>query len=686
MRPLDWIRASLGARLIVLVLATTAVAFCGVAGFIALRLDRNLAEQTAEMHELSQGNLSRRLESDARLGHYLLQKQLTEINDGVASLANRHEVTKSILTSNAAQLRVELSRAVLEIDVTSLMVFGEKMRFIEGYANSGDAARNAARLKGSGIGPQVEALFSNNRRSAPTSLSQVLQAEGDLMAALGGASEAGIVSVFAYPVFDDFGDVFAVIVASRRIKAVEETLEGLNRIVDAGVGVVAHGRIQSAAGLANRDLAVDPAATRQLVNARNLRIFYRCIPSFAQTLFCAFAPEAELTRQTDMLNAIGQTQTSSMTLSVMLIAIVTMLVLGIILVFVMRRITRPLTHIAGVIDEVATGGNAGVIVGVERKDEIGRIARAVSVFRDSMMETERMRAAQVRDAARDEDERRALMHRMADHFEASVGDVLRSVSVKASEMKSAVTGVARAAAETSAEVVAIEKSTTGASASIHAVERATSELVSSIGDISQQTHASAGDAEKAVEVASYSGEQIGSLATKAEQIGEIVEIIATIASQTNLLALNATIEAARAGEAGRGFAVVASEVKLLAAKTAQATTEIGARIADVQEATAGSSLAISEVTEAIRRLSLSSSAVAQAIEQQKAVTQMISESVRQALAGTAAATAGVSRISLAASGTGAIAEDVKTAAETLDSQCEDLTLSTRKFLTAVRAS
>ncbi len=230
---------------------------------------------------------------------------------------------------------MELSRAVLEIEVTSLMVFGEKMRFIEGYAESGDAARSAARLKGSGIGPQVEALFSNNRRSAPTSLSQVLQADGDLMTALGGAAEAGIVSVFAYPVFDDFGDVFAVIVAGRRIKAVEETHEGLNRSSMQASAVVAHGRIQSAAGLANRDLAVDPAATRQLVNAMDRQIYYRCIPSFAQTLFCAFAPEAELTRQTDMLNAIGQTQTSNMTLSVMLIAIVTMLVLGIILVFVM---------------------------------------------------------------------------------------------------------------------------------------------------------------------------------------------------------------------------------------------------------------------------------------------------------------------------------------------------------------
>ncbi|WP_227586235.1 methyl-accepting chemotaxis protein, partial [Klebsiella aerogenes] len=65
---------------------------------------------------------------------------------------------------------------------------------------------------------------------------------------------------------------------------------------------------------------------------------------------------------------------------------------------------------------------------------------------------------------------------------------------------------------------------------------------------------------------------IRALSDAAEKIGQVIELINTIAGQTNLLALNATIEAARAGEAGKGFAVVASEVKQLAAQTARATS------------------------------------------------------------------------------------------------------------------
>ncbi len=449
-------QGSLGTRLIILVLSMTALAFISLAGFVAWRLDRNLAEQTAEMYRLSQGNLSRRLDSEASLGRYVMQKRFSEINEAVVGLAKRHEVGKSILTSNILQLRQELSLAVAQIDVTSLLVFGEKMRFIEGYAENGDAARNAESLRQRAIAPLIAALFVDNSRSAPKTFAQIVRADAGLMEAFGGPATAGVVSLFAYPVFDDFGDVFAVVVASRRLKPEEPAMRGLHTIIEAGLGVAAGPRLLSSAGLADTAFDVDAAAVARLVNADSSGLYYRCVPAFADTLFCAFSPESELTRQSNLLIAIGSQQTAAMTISVLMIAIATMLALGVILFIAMRRITRPLSHISGVIDRVARGEPVRAIYGMGRQDEIGRIARAVGVFRDSLTETERMRAEKARGTAEAEKERRQLMRRMADQFEASVGAILRSVSVKASEMKSAADGMAQAAALTSREAVAIE--------------------------------------------------------------------------------------------------------------------------------------------------------------------------------------------------------------------------------------
>jgi methyl-accepting chemotaxis protein len=221
---------------------------------------------------------------------------------------------------------------------------------------------------------------------------------------------------------------------------------------------------------------------------------------------------------------------------------------------------------------------------------------------------------------------------------------------------------------------------------VHSVAAASEELASSVSEISRQVGTSARIAGEAVEQARKTDARISQLSQAAARIGDVVDLIQTIAGQTNLLALNATIEAARAGAAGKGFAVVAAEVKTLAEQTAKATGEISQQIADIQSATEDSVTAIKEIGATIGRISEISSVIAAAVEEQGAATQEISRNVQRAADGTSQVAASISDVQRGASETGGASSQVLSAAQSLSNESNRLKREVAKFMDSVRAA
>ena len=211
-------------------------------------------------------------------------------------------------------------------------------------------------------------------------------------------------------------------------------------------------------------------------------------------------------------------------------------------------------------------------------------------------------------------------------------------------------------------------------------------MTSSINEISRQVQESSRVAGEAVSQAQKTNERVSELSKAAARIGDVVELINTIAGQTNLLALNATIEAARAGEAGRGFAVVASEVKALAEQTAKATGEISQQISGIQAATQDSVIAIKEIGSTIARMSEISSTIAAAVEEQGAATQEISRNIQQAARGTAEVSGNISDVARGAGETGSASAQVHASAQSLSSESSRLKHEVARFLDSVRAA
>ena len=351
-----------------------------------------------------------------------------------------------------------------------------------------------------------------------------------------------------------------------------------------------------------------------------------------------------------------------------------------------RGISRPVVSMCSVMRALAGGDRSVAIPAVGRKDEIGQMADTVQVFKDSMIETERLRAANEQQRQEAEAERKAGMLKLAENFEAGIRGVVNSVASQATEMQSSAQAMTHTAETATQQATAVAASVEQASANVQTVATAAEELSASVLEIGRQVDQSSKIAGQAVADADRTNETVEGLDRAAQRIGEVVQLIETIAGQTNLLALNATIEAARAGDAGKGFAVVASEVKSLASQTAKATEEIRAQIGEIQGATGQTVEAIRGIGTTIRQMSEIATTIASAVEEQGAATREIASNVHQAAQGTGDIATNIEGVSRAASDTGAAAAQVLSSASELSRQSETLRHDVDEFLATVRAA
>jgi methyl-accepting chemotaxis protein len=351
-----------------------------------------------------------------------------------------------------------------------------------------------------------------------------------------------------------------------------------------------------------------------------------------------------------------------------------------------RSVVKPLSALKERMASLSTGELDAPVCNTDRSDEIREMARTVQVFRDAMIETERMRGEQAGAEQRQMQQRKDEMTRLADQFEREVGEIVNLVSTAAHRLEASSTTLTRTA--TTVEQVSQRASGASeqASANVHSVAAASEQLASSIGEITRQVESSARIAGEAVDQAQRTDARMSQLSQAAGRIGDVVDLIQSIAGQTNLLALNATIEAARAGDAGRGFAVVASEVKSLAEQTAKATDEISQQITDIQSATQDSVNAIKEIGATIGRISEISAAIASAVEQQGAATQGISDNVQRAAAGTSEVATSIADVQRGVANAGGASSEVLSAAQSLASESNRLKREVANFMDTVRAA
>ncbi len=372
---------------------------------------------------------------------------------------------------------------------------------------------------------------------------------------------------------------------------------------------------------------------------------------------------------------------------IVLCAIIAGIILSALTYWAIRGVTSPLRKLVVAMDGLASGSFDVALPGLHRKDEVGAMANAVEQFKVKAIEHARSRAddeaAQRRAAA---EERRSSMRRLADSFEAAIGNIVNFVSLESKGLEAAASTMKGTADSTKQFADVVARASSDASTNVNSAAEAAGDLANSVSDISRKVRESSDIAGDAVRQAEKTDARITALSEAATRVGNVVKLITDIAEQTNLLALNATIEAARAGEAGRGFAVVAAEVKTLATQTAKATEEVAVQITEMQTATADSFTAIKEISSTIIRISEIASSIAAAIEQQGATTSQIANGVESAARSAEHAAANIGDVNRAANESGTAAERVFASAHLLAKEGGKLKQEVDKFLATVRAA
>lgn len=355
-------------------------------------------------------------------------------------------------------------------------------------------------------------------------------------------------------------------------------------------------------------------------------------------------------------------------------------------VMISLSVSRPLNALTRVMGQLAEGDTSGTVPVQAPKTELGMMAATLRVFRENVLRNRELEAEQVRSAAEAAAAKKMLMQQIANQFDASVGEIVSTVSSASAELSATAGAMSTVSANSNDRALTVSAAAEQASANVQMVASATEEMAASVAEINMQVVKASEVARVASDNVTKSATQMASLAQRADRIGEVVSMISAIAEQTNLLALNATIESARAGVAGKGFAVVASEVKQLANQTGAATQDIVKLVEAIQGETRNAVNAINGIGDVIRDLDAMATAIAAAVSEQGATTREVARNISEAATGAQSVSQNMTAVTEASQETLAASSQLYSSAESLSSQAARLKTEVSRFLETIRAA
>ena len=611
-----------------------------------------------------------------------MEALFTSVGSRLESIAQRADVAKAISSANVVAISELLGRAAHAADIDGIVVVDTRLQVFGAHSDRIDIVAANRALQESPLAADIQAIVADNDRKKPRFVRRAVALDEEGAVALGARDKSPLTFVVAEPIFDDFGDVFAALVAHRSLRPREAALDEFSGLEGAGLAVMGDQGAISSAGYEGQAGEISSSPDSTLLRSADGRFWSRCEPIFEQWRICALAPVAELHALRNELVRIGEMEGRSLALWLIGAAVASLVIFAGIMLFLSQRITRPLVQITEAVRAVARGDWKSDVTGTKRADEVGDIARAVIVLQRSLQERDRLRS----DVAHAESvkKRREALEDAIRRFDRIMRSVLLSVSNSVETMDETARELARVSAVAEGEAVEaafVSESTVSNVSSVRSATEGLSAAISETVDGIRQAADVIALSSTAAQSASASAE---GLARTGAEIDAIIRAITEIAAQTNALALNATVQASRAAGGGN-FAAVVSDIKSLAGRIAATNEDITRRLSTIRGATGETVGSVRGIVQKLDIVLHQTRTIALAMERQDAVTREIAESMTAAANGSINVSSSVERLKMTIEDARGASMKVVTKATDMADEAHRLDSTVKSFLREVTA-
>lgn len=602
----------------------TFAASLGVAVMLLLTTNEmatRLGEQSEAITVLAQKKTVQRIDVAIKLVEHRLRDMVTGLEDDLSAIASSPSMLESLRSRSDGKISAMLGNRLRRAGFSGGMIIDHRLAVVGTDKSGGSLLAAQTALGAHDLKEIFRELIENNDRRRPSvyRFSGVFDASHAALFMTSVQDKYG--SIIAYPIFDPFGDAAGVIVAYRTLRKIERPIREFAETTSSAVVLMVGNDIASIAGPVDGGVLMGPPDSSGLFYAQDKAMVGRCALTLPKLTACVLRNSDEITQFSEEIMAIGIEGSRSATRKLAALAALSLVVISVMLAFLSRRLTRPLSEITEAVERVANGEWRVEVQHAGRPDEIGMIARAVAGMQISLIERDRMRQEMVRiDAI---NQRRLVMDKALSRFETGMGSVMQSIAGTLVVLNRTNDHLGNAAREAEAQATLIVSSTEETAFNASAVSGVTLKLSENIAEIGNRVKNTNDVVHRGGDCMRETEEHIVELTGMANEAQSAISLLQQLAADLGKVSLKATIEAAGKPRSGKGFAAMADSVQMIALQSGEAADLIAGEITRLGGVADRAASALREAQSVLGDAVLETSEIAVVVAEQNAATREI---------------------------------------------------------------